>query len=213
MLDAMAAAGFMLKGEPLVGNASQFFRADFDYGAKLSLSEGLRSGLQVEMMFDPPVREPSLRRLRSFVAQARRQEAEVPGILCVDPVETASDKIAALAWRSCVRDRSSPKDDPTIVRHLHDLVALTDHIADSADFVDLALKALEVDAKRAKSEAMTGEALLRAMLLTITSDPLWRDEYERFVERFSYAADEEIITFDRVVEVCQRLVYRVLERG
>jgi hypothetical protein len=41
-----------------------------------------------------------------------------------DPVETAADKLSALAWRVHARDRASPEDDPTIIRHLHDLAAL-----------------------------------------------------------------------------------------
>ncbi len=213
LLSAMAAAGFTPIGEPLVGNASQFFRVDFDYGAQLPLAEGLRRGLQVEMTFDAPVRTPSLRTVRSFVAQAKGEPSEVAGMLCVDPVETASDKLSALAWRTHARDRTSPKDDPTIVRHLHDLAALAGQVADSADFVALARTVLEDDAKRAKDANMTGAALLRAMLPTITRDPLWRDEYEHFVGRFSYAADDELITFDRAIEACARLVNQVLRHG
>jgi hypothetical protein len=212
-LSAMVAAGFMPIGEPLVGNAGQFLRADFDYGAKLPLADGLRRGLQVEMTFDAPARTPSLRPVRSFVAQAKGEPPEVSGILCVDPVETASDKLSALAWRTHARDRASPKDDPTIVRHLHDLAALAAQIANSSDFVAAARTVLEDDAKRAKDTTMTGESLLRAMLPTISGDPLWRDEYERFVGRFSYAVDDELITFDRAVEACEILVARVLGAG
>lgn len=209
-LSAMAAAGFTPIGEPLVGNASQFLRVDFDYGAKLPLSQGLRPGLQVEMTFDPPVRTPSLRPVRSFVAQAKGEPSEVSGILCVDPVETASDKLSALAWRTHARDRTSPKDDPTIVRHLHDLAALAAQIANSADFVAAARTVLEDDAKRAKDAAMTGEALLRAMLPTISGDPLWRVEYEQFVERVSYATNDPALSFDRAMGACEKLVQVVL---
>ncbi len=213
LLSTMAASGFMPIGEPLVGNASQFFRVDFDYGAKLPMAEGLRRGLQVEMTFDAPVRTPSLRPVCSFVAQAKNMVPEVPGILCVDPVETASDKLSALAWRTYARDRTSPKDDPTIVRHLHDLAALAGQVSENADFVALARTVLEDDAKRAKDATMSGTALLQAMLPTISSDPLWRSEYERFVGRFSYAADDDLITFDRAIEACERLVERVLKFG
>lgn len=211
-LSAMALAGFTPIGEPLVGNASQFLRVNFNYGAKLPLSQGLRPGLQVEMTFDPPVRKPSLQPIRSFVAQAKGEPPEVSGILCVDPVETASDKLSALAWRTHARDRNSPKDDPTIVRHLHDLAALAPQIADSADFVIAARTVLEEDAKRAKDATMTGEALLRAMLSTISGDPLWRVEYEQFVERVSYATGDELITFDRATGACGRIVERILDR-
>ncbi|HKJ97998.1 MAG TPA: hypothetical protein VJ959_03685 [Desulfotignum sp.] len=43
---------------------------------------------------------------------------------CVSVIETAGDKLSALTWRILVRDKADEKDDPTMIRHLHDLVAL-----------------------------------------------------------------------------------------
>lgn len=64
------------------------------------------------------------RPIRSLIAQPQKQALEIPDFSCVDPVETAADKLSALAWRVCTRVRGAAKDDPTIVRHLHDLAAL-----------------------------------------------------------------------------------------
>jgi hypothetical protein len=59
--------------------------------------------------------------------------------LPVDPIETASDKLCALAWRVCTRDRSAHDDDPTIIRHLHDLAALGSREAVASAFATLLL--------------------------------------------------------------------------
>ena len=75
------------------------------------------------MSFEAPALPAVARPIRSLIAAAQSQPPEVPSYPCVDPVETAADKLSALAWRDLVRDRSSAKDDPTIIRHLHDLAA------------------------------------------------------------------------------------------
>jgi hypothetical protein len=67
----------------------------------------------------------------SFIAQYRKADPEVLSIARVDPVETAADKLSAFVWRMIIRDRMSKKDDPTIVRHLHDLAALEDAVGRS----------------------------------------------------------------------------------
>jgi hypothetical protein len=134
ILSALVTDGFPIDGEPLVGNASQFFRASFDYGAAFPASEGQRSTLKIEMTFSPPVLEPLPTSAQSFIAAAERRPPEVAAILCVDPVETAADKLSALAWRTHVRDRSSPNDDPSIVRHLHDLAAMAARVDERIGF-------------------------------------------------------------------------------
>ena len=67
---------------------------------------------------------------------------------CVDPVETAADKLSTLAWRVCARERGSANDDPTIIRHLHDLAALESHIKGESEFPALARRTAENDIGR-----------------------------------------------------------------
>ncbi|NCB02918.1 MAG: nucleotidyl transferase AbiEii/AbiGii toxin family protein, partial [Spirochaetia bacterium] len=80
------------------------------------------------------------RRIRSIVAELSKDEAETH-IACISPIETAADKISALTWRVAIRDRLSKKDDPTIIRHLHDLSALKEVISEhTKDFIFCALQ-------------------------------------------------------------------------
>ena len=50
---------------------------------------------------------------------------------CISLEEIAGNKLSALMWRTQIKDRSQPfgiKNDPTIIRHLHDLSAMSDKI-------------------------------------------------------------------------------------
>tara|TARA_R110002072_G_scaffold47597_1_gene130730 strand:- start:830 stop:1057 length:228 start_codon:yes stop_codon:yes gene_type:complete len=66
--------------------------------------------------------------------------------LCLSAVETGADKLSALTWRVLKRDRSDESDDPTMVRHLHDLSALKSILeAEKELFVQTASEAFEED--------------------------------------------------------------------
>jgi predicted nucleotidyltransferase component of viral defense system len=146
VLSALAAADFRLIREPR--KASSFFSADFAYQNAFNPVAGLRPHIQVEMTFEPPALPAVERPLRSLVAQAQRAESEVMAFPCVDPIETAADKLSALAWRVCTRVRGSAKDDPTIIRHLHDLAALETRVVAAPAFASLLLEAARADTGR-----------------------------------------------------------------
>ena len=125
VLEALSSAGFELIDKPDVSNESRFFSADLTYSAEFGAGHGLRPHIRVEVSFEAPSLPPVPRPIRSLIATAQREPPEVASFPCVDPVETAADKLSALAWRVLARDRTRPRDDPTIIRHLHDLAALT----------------------------------------------------------------------------------------
>lgn len=204
VIEALKRIGYALEGEPLVGNESRFFRASFQYDAVFPPAPGIRPHLQVEMTFtgthEPPVERP----VQSLLGRALKTVPEVPAVLCVDPVETAADKISALAWRTAVRDRDDPDDDPAVIRHLHDLAALMPLVEMDKRLRPLARTILEADAKRTKQKD-TGVSLLRAMLPKITDDPLWQQEYDQFVGAVSYGSEDQRIFFDQAIEACRKL--------
>jgi nucleotidyltransferase AbiEii toxin of type IV toxin-antitoxin system len=118
-----------------------------------------------------------------MLAMAQKQTPEVPSFPCVDPVETAADKLSALAWRVCVRDRARAGDDPTIIRHLHDLATLERHVASAPGFARLVLTAVAADEGRGGVPAMDASAMLAEMMRRLETDPLWAREYEEFVRQ------------------------------
>lgn len=206
LIAALQHADFQLEADPLIGNQGRFFRAQFHYPHHFPLTASLRPSLRIEMTFEAPALAAVPRNLRSLIAEAKSEPAEISNFPCVSPAETAADKLSALAWRALTRKRADEDDDPTVVRHIHDLAALLPVVLHDPDFARIARVALSTDAKRAKATMMTGSELATRFLPTIQADPLWRDEYDQFAARMSYAPEGEEISFDDGLAACARLV-------
>lgn len=211
ILNALAGERFIIQGTSHVGNNGRFFSATFAYDAHFPIDEALRRQLKIEMSFVDPALPAVSRPLRSLIAEAQSAKPEVAGFQCVDPVETAADKLSALSWRAHARNRQDPKDDPTIVRHLHDLAALETLASGDHRFANLVRTTIEGDAGRAKSQDTDWTTMLLDMPERLASDAEWRREYERLVEAVSFARNDERIGFDAALESSRRLVTHVLE--
>ena len=191
-----------------IGDGSKFFKVPIQYKALFNVAETLRPYVQLEVTFQNPVLLPESKPLQSFVRKARKQKPESSSFPCISPVETAADKLSALAWRIKSRDRNNPKDDPTLIRHLHDLAALENSVSLSSDFVKLVKKSLEKDSKRIKKEHVLSSQkdYLDSLVMILETDPLYRREYEKFVQAMSYAEDKEELSFEEGMEALRRIV-------
>jgi hypothetical protein len=207
ILEALTSDGFELVEKPDVGNESRFFSADLAYGAEFGAGQGLRPHIRVEMTFQAPSLPPVARPIRSLIALAQRQPPEVATFACVDPVETAADKLSALAWRVHARDRTKPDDDPTIIRHLHDLAALEQHVAAAPRFPELVIAAAAADVGRGGGAEISADpaAMFAEMLRRLETDPQWAREYEDFVRQVSFAGAAEAIHFADALSACSRM--------
>jgi len=212
VLEGLTGAGFELEAKPVIGNESRFFSTDLAYGGEFEAGQGLRPHIRVEMSFVPPALPPVVRPIRSLIATTQKQPPEVAAFPCVDPVETAADKLSALGWRVHARDRTWPDDDPTIIRHLHDLAALEQHAVSAPRFAELVLAAAAADVDRGQgAEISANPAMMFAeMLRRLETDPLWAREYEDFVRQVSFAGGGEVIHFADALAACARLVKRSL---
>jgi predicted nucleotidyltransferase component of viral defense system len=208
VLEALAASDFEIIGKPNAGNASRFFSADVAYGAQFDGAQGLRPHIRVEMSFRAPALAPVARPIRSLIAAAQREPPEIASFPCVDPVETAADKLSALAWRVRARDRTRPDDDATIVRHLHDLAALERQVASAPRFPELVLAAAASDVGRGGERSASADpaTMFADMLRRLETDPLWAREYGDFVRAVSFAGPGEAIDFTGALAACIRLV-------
>jgi hypothetical protein len=123
-------------------------------------------------------------------------------------VETAADKMCALAWRVQARRRGSDRDDPTIIRHLHDLAALKGAAEASPDFTQLVRATIAKDAARGGEATAVPDptTLFAAMLETLNQDALWAIEYENFVDAVSFAAPGAEIGFAAALDATRELV-------
>lgn len=209
VLAALKDAGFPLVAEPRKGSESKFFSADLSYPSMFDTALGLRPFLRVEMTLSPPSLPPIARPIRSLIATVQGQPAEVAAFPCVDPAETAADKLSALVWRVLARKRGGEDDDPSIIRHLHDLAALKATVEASRAFRGLAAKAMAGDVGRGGITETDPNARLAAVLDRLGTDRLWAEEYEDYVRQVSYADPAERIGFTTALAALQALAASV----
>ena len=211
VLAALTDNAFDLVDDPLVGNESQFFSASFAYPGRVTPARGLRPHIRVEMSFHAPALKPIDRPISSLIALAVKRPPEVGRFSCVDPIETAADKLSTLAWRVCARQRGAANDDPTVIRHLHDLAALESHVAGASGFPELARQTAESDTGRGgEGVPENTKERFAAMLNKLSDDKLWASEYETFVLQVSFAKEDERITFAEAFAATRRLVTLVM---
>ncbi len=208
IVDALTAGGFTLIGDVRRGGeTNRFFSANLAYPSAFSMAVGFRPHIVVEMTFEATALLPTLQPIRSLIATAQQTAPEVAAFACVDPAETAADKLSALAWRVCARDRGSFRDDPRIVRHVHDLAALEPRVAASPHFADLVHKAVAIDATRGDGRVPADpDARFAMMLDRLRTDPGWASEYATFVRDHSYAGPGEVLSFAEAMAACERLI-------
>jgi len=189
------------------GDSYRFFKAPVVYPKSFD-KIALRPHLQLEMTFCEPRLQPIRCPIRSIISIFLKQEPEAE-INCVSPIETVADKLSALTWRVVVRDRSAAKDDPTIIRHLHDLAALKTNIADNVEnFKTTAKSSLESDRNRRGGELiqeLSDSDRIQKALEQLKTDPIYQKEYRDFVLAMSYADDDERLLFDEAINSLENI--------
>ena len=190
-----------------IQKASNYIKFPLRYPQHYKNHRALRPTLELEFSFTQPRLEPHSQVIQSWVAQFMGAEPEAT-ILCLSPIETAADKVSALTWRVLKRDRKSASDDPTMIRHLHDLSALVDTISNNKDlFVDTTRLAFDEDQRTGKRN--THKAFHQSMQLSLEklrSESEYPQEYTRFVDAMSYADDEDTITFSDAIANYEYLI-------
>jgi len=194
------------------GDEGRFFNCRIAYQQNFAPAIALRPHIRLEISFKPPVLPVEEKPLQSFIAQAMRQQPEVPAIACVSPIETAADKLSALTWRVLSRQPGNKEDDPTLIRHLHDLAALEDSITAYEYFPNLVVKLLKEDERRGRNLNLSVvppvERLYR-MLQCLEGDSVYANEYERFVIGMSYAAEDKRPSFSQALSSAYDIVNRI----
>lgn len=185
----------------------RFIELEMDYPSVLEPHDSLRPHILAQISAKPPRLPVQQRALMSFVGQASRSGPEVPAIACVDPVETAADKLSAFSWRMLLRDRAHPDDDPAIVRHLHDLAALEPLAMNYGDFAELLRTVLKDDSTRGQGGVADLGPVdrLAAMRARLADEPVYAQEYARFVGGMAFAGEAQVPDFEAAVAAVGRL--------
>lgn len=185
----------------------RFIELEMTYPTILEPHGSLRPHILAQVSAKPPRLDVQHKPVGSFAGQYARSGPEVPDIACIDPVETAADKLSAFSWRMLLRDRRHEEDDPTIVRHLHDLAALEPLATAHPDFPALLKAVLEDDSNRGGGGVaeLAPRERLAAMREKLAADPVDGEEYARFVGGMAFASDAEVPAFDVAVAAVGRL--------
>ena len=106
-------------------------------------------------------------------------------------------------WRVFIKDRTKPvhtkENDPTIIRHLHDISALND-ILYNENFIELLNISYSSDKNRGGIK--NNYSLLefaKLVFYKLKSDKIYKKEYSDFVASMCFAKDIEIISFEDAI--------------
>lgn len=209
VVESLRAAGFPLAEQHVKArNENRFIAIEVEYESAFPSSASLRPHVLLEITAQNPQLPHCYLPVSSFVNELTHQPAEVARIGCIDPVESAADKLSALAWRILDRVRDGENDDPSLMRHLHDLAILQEKALAYPAFGALVAAAGQ-DERRAKNVALVGVPLaekLRQMLDALQTDPEYPPEYDRFVKGVSYAPAASTPAFATALQAIQTLV-------
>lgn len=180
------------------GNENNFFSFEIEY-EKLYEGSNLRPNIKAEFTFENIILPGTECDISSFIGKFINEEPIK--INCIQPIEVIANKFSALMWRVYIKDRTkllhSKENDPTIVRHLHDIAALEDMIY-TKEFIELLQKSFDVDKGRGGFDnKYTLPEFIKITLDKLTEDKVYQKEYSDFVGSMSYAKDSEIITFEK----------------
>lgn len=155
---------------------------------------------------------PLFRPVFSFVNELAGEAPEVPSIACIDPVENAADKLSAFVWRTADRIRNSENDDPTILRHQHDLAILKAVAISHPDFRRLSKEVITQDDQRSKKiMGFSIHQKFEYVMKLIEKDKEYKTEYERFVHGMSYANTEDMPSYDDALNSVKSLMEHVMD--
>lgn len=207
VLDAIDAVDQLSLNRAEVAVASNYIKFEIGYPQQYQGHSALRPGLQIEFSFTRPRLEPEQRQVQSLVSRFTRGAPEVT-VLCLSPIETASDKLSALTWRVIRRNRQAADDDPAMIRHLHDLSALFVTVRERKDvFLATAVASFEEDMRSGRRSTDAGFVTsIQAAIDLLDSDREYAEEYRRFVDAMSYAGDENNIEFTSAIENLEEML-------
>ena len=211
---ALRQGGFALADEQIkAGDGNRFIAIELAYPSYFAQPEALRPHIQVELTVSAPALPCLDRAVSSFINELAQRPPEVERIACLDPVESAADKLSALTWRIPDRDRQQTDDDPAVIRHLHDLAILQKLALAHPGVPALVKAAVTKDHKRAKrSIGLAGLPLaekFERMLDCLQNDGEYEQEYVRFVQGVSYAPTGTTPTFAEALLALRALILTV----
>lgn len=181
-------------------------RRAYRYAARFEAVEPVRPFVKVDVSAAACARPTVERPLGSRLDRALGISAG--RAICVCPLETAADKLSALAWR--VHDGRALRE-PHTMRHLHDVHALAAVVSGAPGrFADMVLANLSRDVSRIQGGRGARKPIPRDLLgrlpLALGNSAEYRRNYDRFARAFAFGAKPD---FGVALGSLQSMVARV----
>lgn len=197
-------------------NENKLFSFEIDYPKYFEDSLNLRNHILLEFNVREIRSQPVYKSVSSFINELTKAPAEVEQISCLNLVENSADKLSALSWRIPDRIRNNIYDDPSIVRHLHDLAILKNTIINDSNLVKLVHSSIKDDIDRSKYNSNYANHLLEEkfgkMLSILQNDKEYAREYKYFIENMSYADPGSIPSFERAIQALEELTEQIVQK-
>lgn len=155
------------------------------------VSGPLRPHLLIELTCSPP-KLPTVRRpMGSFVNEATKKRAEIPGLECVSVEETAAEKLVSLTRRTAGDLEGTKPDahDQFLIRHVYDLHWLLERV-DRTTVISLAREIAFLDAEQFASwfpsYKSDPQGWTQRALIHLEQDKESQDSYALFLGRMVY---------------------------
>lgn len=188
------------------GNENNFFSFEIEY-EKLYEGSNLRPNIKAEFTFENLILPSTECEISSFIGKFINEKPIK--VNCIQPIEVIANKCSALMWRVFIKDRTKPlhskENDPTIVRHLHDIAALEEMLY-TKEFVELLQKSFDADKGRGGFDnKYTLSEFIKITLNKLTEDKVYQKEYSDFVSSMSYAKNSEVMIFEKALNYFNRM--------
>ena len=189
-----------------ITDESSFFSFEIEYDKDFEISSNLRKNIKIEFKFENLQMPSKNCELKTLVHQFINDETV--NFDCINVLEVAANKYSALLWRTFIKDRTqpvnTPKNDPTIMRHLYDIAALENDIKNT-EFIKLIKYSCNKDTGRGGVEHKYSiEEFSKIILDKLQSDKLFKEEYINFVDTMCYSRNK--ISFDDAIKSLKNIV-------
>ena len=156
--------------------------------------QSLRPHIKMELIFNPVLLETQVKPIHSLADQFLHNQNTSFDVICINPVETAAEKLSALIWRTLYYKQDF---DPTLLRHLYDLASLKELlVVKQSQFTDLLAKIYQTDQSKWQHQYQF-ETLPKAMQQlhqVLLLEPKYKKAYQSFVQNMCY--DTNALSFE-----------------
>ena len=169
---------------------------------KLYENAALRNDIKIELNFEKLTLNPEEKYIQSLIHKLAKND-EFISIPCISLVETAVNKLSALAWRV----KNIKTQEPEIMRHLHDLSALESDVLGYKNFSNLLKEVWEIDKNRGLQEKdLQLKESLDHLYSEFSNNLKYKKDYDEFVSSMYYGKKQDRISFEQAMKSLKKII-------